>query len=144
MTFEFTIQGIATQGSKRHVGGGRMIESCKRLPEWRAELRMLATSEMQKAGRTLTLNRCGVTVNIYKARPKCHYKADGELSALGKRSQAPTSKPDVDKVLRAVLDGLTGIVYKDDAQITAVIVHKWWAATDSVKMGVFMVADNAN
>ncbi len=34
-----------------------------------------------------------------------------------KRRRHHTVKPDVDKLLRAVLDALTGIVYRDDAQV---------------------------
>ena len=29
----------APQGSKRHVGGGVLVESCKRLPDWRKDVR---------------------------------------------------------------------------------------------------------
>lgn len=40
------------------------------------------------------------------------------------KRQEPTVKPDLDKLVRGVLDGLTGIVYRDDAQVTRVDATK--------------------
>ena len=36
----------------------------------------------------------------------------------------PTTKPDLDKLLRACLDGLSGVVYRDDAQVVGCRVNK--------------------
>ena len=36
----------------------------------------------------------------------------------------PSVPPDLDKLIRAVLDALTGVAYKDDAQVTAVSAFK--------------------
>jgi len=42
----FEVPGIpAPQGSKRHVGGGRMVESSRSLPEWRASVAWLYSSD---------------------------------------------------------------------------------------------------
>lgn len=38
-----------------------------------------------------------------------------------------TTKPDIDKLLRALLDGLTGIAYADDAQVCRAVVDKRYA-----------------
>lgn len=47
-------------------------------------------------------------------------------SAKGRR--LPTVKPDADKVLRALLDALTGVAYADDAQVVDVSVSKRYGA----------------
>jgi Holliday junction resolvase RusA-like endonuclease len=39
----------------------------------------------------------------------------------------PTKRPDLDNYLKTVLDGLEGIVYKDDAQIVDIHVSKRYA-----------------
>lgn len=39
-----------------------------------------------------------------------------------------TTKPDGDNVAKAVLDGLSGIAYVDDAQVVRLEVEKWYAA----------------
>lgn len=36
----------------------------------------------------------------------------------------PTVKPDLDKLVRAILDGLTGVAYRDDAQVVTVSAEK--------------------
>lgn len=39
-------------------------------------------------------------------------------------------KPDCDKLLRAVLDALTGIAFRDDKQVTEIIAGKYYAELD--------------
>ena len=57
-----------------------------------------------------------VVVIIYKALPK---------GAPKSRDAEPyTQKPDVDNVLKAVLDGLKGVAYLDDAQVVETHVYK--------------------
>ena len=41
---------------------------------------------------------------------------------------AHTKTPDIDKLLRAALDALTGVVWRDDAQVAEVSVRKMVAA----------------
>lgn len=59
----------------------------------------------------------GVSVNLTfcLTRPKS--------ISIKKRPQ-PTSKPDLDKLTRAVLDGLTHIAYKDDSQVVVIFATK--------------------
>lgn len=55
-------------------------------------------------------------VEFYFPRPKGHYRSDG----VRLRQSAPaymTTKPDVDKLERAILDALTGVAYHDDSQV---------------------------
>jgi Holliday junction resolvase RusA-like endonuclease len=61
-------------------------------------------------------------------RPKNHYLASGELSAEGRRHRFPTRKPDLLKQARGVEDSLTGIVYRDDAQIVDELLRKEFTA----------------
>lgn len=41
-----------------------------------------------------------------------------------------TTRPDVDKLARCVLDGLTGVIYADDGQVVAVRLAKQYAPID--------------
>ena len=50
----------------------------------------------------------GVSVEFYFLRPKADKKG----------IRAMTVKPDIDKLLRTILDALTGIIYEDDSQVT--------------------------
>lgn len=46
------------------------------------------------------------------------------MPAVKKKRSYPTVKPDLDKLIRGTLDGLTHVVFKDDAQIVTVIAQK--------------------
>ena len=51
-------------------------------------------------------------------RPKSHYRTGKYADSL--RGDAPenhTSLPDLDKLIRCVLDALTGVCYQDDGQV---------------------------
>jgi crossover junction endodeoxyribonuclease RusA len=44
----------------------------------------------------------------------------------------PWVKPDLDKLIRAVLDGLTGVAYIDDAQVTLIQASKAYGSVEGV------------
>jgi len=46
----------------------------------------------------------------------------------------PCVRPDVDKLVRALLDALTGIAYHDDGQVVALSVRKIYAPTVRAKV----------
>lgn len=63
-------------------------------------------------------------------RPKSHYNAKGNLKGEMYANPAPThytSKPDLDKLIRAVGDALTGFAYEDDQQVVTVKATKVYA-----------------
>lgn len=47
-----------------------------------------------------------------------------------KKYREPDKRPDLDKLLRAVLDALTGIAYHDDGQIVEASIQKSYATAD--------------
>lgn len=49
----------------------------------------------------------------------------------------PTVKPDIDKLARAVQDALNGIVYRDDAQVVSLSVHKRYCGAQPSGVVVF-------
>lgn len=73
-----------------------------------------------------------VAVTFRMARPRNHYRnLQGDLRAAA-RDEQPTVMPDLDKLIRAVLDSLTGIVYRDDAQVTRIEARKMYAESPGV------------
>ena len=116
----FTVEGIARpQGSKRHVGHGIMVESSKHVASWRNWVRMKAVQAM--VGHDVMQGPVQVFINFAFDRPKSH------STKKGLRPTAPTyhtSKPDADKLLRAVLDALTGVCFRDDSQVAWVNMQK--------------------
>lgn len=62
-------------------------------------------------------------------RPKSHFNSKGVRKAS--TPSFVTVKPDVDKLIRATLDALTGIAFTDDAQVTIVRAAKLYSETPS-------------
>jgi len=132
---EFVVVGIAApQGSKTaFVRGGRvsLVESCARVKPYRA-LISLAASQARKD--PPTQQSVGIGITFVFVRPKSHYTSKGAL-----RAGAPThpGKPDIDKLCRAVLDALTGILYHDDAQVVSLNASKRYGVASMTAISLF-------
>jgi crossover junction endodeoxyribonuclease RusA len=125
-----TVRGVpAPQGSKRIVkaknGEARMIEMSKAVGPWREAVR----AETQRACHGRTLLASGpvmVEITFGLPRPKGHYGTGRNADKV--RDSAPwypAGRPDVDKLARAVLDGLTeGGAWADDGQVVCLTVRK--------------------
>lgn len=57
-------------------------------------------------------------------------------AAMSEGLIAPTKKPDLDNIVKAVCDGMNGIAYRDDAQIVALIVRKVYTTTPGVSVEI--------
>jgi crossover junction endodeoxyribonuclease RusA len=132
----FVVPGLpATQGSKRYVGNGRMIEADKRLPTYRADLRAAALAEL--GDQELFEGACRVSIDIDLVRPASHYGTGRNAQKLKPSAPAkPIAKPDVDKIARAVLDALTGVLWRDDAQVVSLCVRKLYDSENATRVFV--------
>ena len=65
-----------------------------------------------------------LNITMLFAIPKSMKKADKELCKFNE--VLPQKKPDVDNCLKAVMDGLNGVAYEDDKQVTSGNVVKRW------------------
>lgn len=52
-----------------------------------------------------------------------------------------TKKPDIDNLLKAILDGLNGIAFDDDNQITDVTMKKRYSLTPRIEIDITEVGD---
>ncbi len=124
MTINFFVAGrAAPQGSKRHVGGGRMVEMSKRLKPWRADVGREASIAMR--GEEMAQGPVWVSLDFTFDRPKGHFRT-GRYAALlrGTSPTSHTTQPDLDKLIRSTCDALTGIVFKDDSQVYRISATK--------------------
>lgn len=123
------------QGSVRAaVAGGRAIVISKArggsLEAWRADVKAAAVDAY--AGPPLAVVSLGLEFTF--ARPKAHFNSRGEL-----RDDAPfrhTTRPDADKLARAVLDALTGTVLADDKVVAELYVSKRYVESAAEWPGV--------
>lgn len=49
----------------------------------------------------------------------------------------PTKKPDIDNIIKSVLDGLNGIAYADDKQVVSVSAEKHFSMTPRVTVALW-------
>ena len=121
---QFFVRGHPVgQGSKRHVGRGILIESSKDLQPWRQAIAHAAAAEANGSKLTgpLELHVC-----FWFQRPSSHFGTGRNAGYVkGKAPSWREQNPDLDKLLRALFDGLTasGII-RDDRFIARVVAEK--------------------
>lgn len=127
---KITVDGKpAPQGSKTRNAHGAIYESSKAVGPWRADVRAECQRVMRAGGYGPQQGPVEVTVRFRLTRPRSHYGTGRNALTLKRGApEAPVSKPDADKLLRAVLDALTqGGAYTDDAQVVHIDVWKTYA-----------------
>lgn len=103
----------------------------KRLRSWDADVRTAALeahgSRKHVASAPMFVGKALAVALIFRmARPNGHRNPkSGELRKSA--PVRPSVKPDVDKLARATLDALTGIVFDDDSRIVELALHKTYA-----------------
>lgn len=111
---QFEVFGTAQpQGSSRaFVVKGRAVvtSSNPQLKDWRNLIASAARDEMK--GLPPLDEPVEVEAVFYLPRPK------------SVKREYPSVKPDCDKLLRALLDGLTNVIYRDDAQVVGAVARK--------------------
>ena len=132
VTVEFRVFGLpASQGSKRHVGRGIMIESSKRLKPWRQDVMLAA--ECAYRGKVI-VTPVRLEIDFFFARPKSHYRT-GKYSDLLKPNApiyaASHGQGDLDKLLRSTIDALSfvtgGCIIRDDCLVVSISSNKQYA-----------------
>ena len=84
------------------------------------------------AGRPMSLQPLQVKLGFYLPIPKSYSKKQREAALAG--VLLPTKKPDIDNLVKAVLDGLNGLAYQDDKQIVALEAAKGYGAAPLVQV----------
>ncbi len=120
----FTVYGVAQPaGSKRafvspKTGRAHVTDAAKGSRAWKQEVRSAAIHSLdgEPAPQPCPLldGPLSLAVTIYLPRPQGHYGSRGLRPSA---PTYPTVRPDVTKLLRGIEDALTGIIWRDDAQI---------------------------
>ena len=99
-----------------------MIESSAKVKPWREAVRQEALA----TGMPLTSRPVFVQMTFRFIRPKAHHNSRGDL-----KPSAPidhSKRPDLDKLCRSTLDGLTGALFTDDSQVAFMVASKEYAS----------------
>ena len=120
MHIDLLVEGTPIpQGSFRHVGNGRIISANPKLNTWRDTI---ATQIAQQTHHRLIDAPIRLQLVFTLPRPKS--------VSIGRRA-VPTTKPDLDKLVRAVMDAISLERYcqilKDDSLVTDLHAAKRYA-----------------
>jgi len=111
----FTVFGkCEPQGSSRQFRG-RITSANPKLKPWR----QMVADTMWVENHCLPFQGTGKE----SYRVGLHFALERPISVPKSRT-APTVKPDLDKLVRAILDSGTGILWKDDAQVIEIVARK--------------------
>jgi len=118
---EFRVDGQPIpQGSMKVINGHVIHSQGSALAAWRSAIALAA----KKAGAFPTRDPITITMAFVFQRPKTVKRLE------------PTVPPDLDKLVRAVLDALTAIAYIDDGQVIELYAKKMYGLSPGVKIQV--------
>ena len=111
---------LTVASAKHLLGLVLVIDDNDRTKQWKKAVRQAAVFSFN--GQPPLFGPLRLDVRFQLPRPKAHFTTAGVL-----RESAPvfpTKRPDATKLLRAVEDALTGVVWLDDAQVVEQHVSK--------------------
>ena len=113
------------QGSMKFIRPGVMIHSrAADLAVWRADIARNA----ELSGFKPVSGGFKIEIDFIFIRPKSANRP------------FPTVAPDLDKLIRAVLDGLTGVAYEDDSQVILIQATKTYGQNTGAWIGIEQIA----
>ncbi len=108
-----------------------------KLKQWRKEVAAQAQGAMEEYGLAL-LDEGPIKVTVQFTFPflKSHFKSDG-VTLRNDRSIWKATQPDTDKLVRALGDSMSKVVFKDDGQVSWWDVRKQYGSTPGVSVYVY-------
>lgn len=124
----------ATQGNHRTNQHGATYDTNKKLGPWREAVRAETARAVTTARNELSFvpdkgDAVAVNITFFLKRPAGHYGTGGNSATIRPSApKYPAKRPDLDKLLRAVLDGIrAGGAVPDDGAVVSVQAAKIWA-----------------
>lgn len=125
----FTVRGLPVpQGSVRaFMAGGRARVATKSAPlmAWRTAIATAGGTAMGE--RPVLAGPVVVRATFSVPRP----------ASAPRRVLVPATRPDLDKLARALLDALTGVVLRDDSQVVDLVLGKRYGTAPGVDVAVY-------
>ena len=117
-------KGSAKAFVNKHTGRAQVMQDNREKQRPWASAITLTAMELGVKG---TLAPVRVTLDFSMPRLKSHFGTGKNRHVV--KPNAPdfhVSKPDLDKLIRCVLDALTGVAWHDDSQVVEVIASKYY------------------
>ncbi len=123
-------KGRARAAMRKKNGGGTYIAQITPDKTVAYEGLIAHAAQQAMAGAAPLDCPCAVQVSITVTVPASWSKKKQAAALLGE--VLPTKKPDADNVVKAVFDGMNGVVWRDDVQAVDLAVRKRYGATPGV------------
>ena len=78
--------------------------------------------------------RLSVNITAIFSIPKCTKKQDKEK--MLENNVSPTKKPDIDNIVKIILDSMNKFAFKDDTQITKLSVEKKYGEEEKILVSI--------
>lgn len=75
-----------------------------------------------------------VSINVFMQIPASWSNKKKHLELA--KQLLPTTTPDIDNIAKSILDGMNGIVYKDDSLVTGLTINKQYSSIPRVDVTV--------
>ena len=132
MKIEFFVPEIRGKGRPRLTRNGHAFTD-EKTRNYENLVKLLAMQAMEKAGATVTDKPVKATINAYFEIPKSYTKKKVQAIINGEIKPA---KPDIDNIIKSILDGCNKVIFKDDVQIYTLTATKNYI-TASKNYGVY-------
>lgn len=129
MKIEFTIHAEPVAKARARAGVGGRFYTPKKTSDYEAIVAMHAKQAMK--GRSPIESACVLSLVFNMPIPKSWSQKKRAQAISGEIKH--TSKPDLDNLIKAVKDGLNGIVWADDAQVVRVVAEKKYSENPRVE-----------
>ena len=119
MILHFFVSGEpATKGSYRAFRNGGFVNANPKTKDWEMRVAHECQERVFEDNWPPVMEKAvSVECRFYLPRPK----------SMSKKVVHHIKRPDIDKLMRAVLDGITGIAIKDDSQVSQLCGSKEYA-----------------
>ncbi len=122
-----TVPGPATPERKRQCGRFRV--DTPQAADYKQWVKARACEVMD--GQPPLEGPLSLTITIWRLKPR----------SWPKRRRWPDSRPDVDNYTKLVADALTGVVFRDDAQVCRLLVEKRLGSRELLEVAVEPLGD---
>jgi Holliday junction resolvase RusA-like endonuclease len=138
---EFFVPGKAQPGGskkafyKKKLNRVIVTDDNSKASGWKQDVKFFASKAF--IGEPL-LGPLSVVCCFHVARPQYHYGSGKNKGVLkdAYKDAYPTSKPDATKLFRSTEDALTGVIWKDDAQVVEQIITKRYSETPGAHISI--------
>ena len=114
------------------INGHAVAYDPEKSRNYKAYVKLLATQAMKEQGFEMIEGPCSLDILAFFEVPKSKSKKFKERALEG--LERPTKKPDADNIVKAILDALNKLAYKDDSSIVYLSVGKYYSDVPRVEV----------